>query len=171
MALRDIGQVTQIIILFINFYILNFILEKKTISNASNQGYLERAVHSLFPGESKKNISLIVMIILINNNISEILTDQRKETHIKNPHTGKYLEIDVWIPRLDLCFEFQVFYIISVSFFFLISHFFFLSFSYLFARMYITTRQHGTLNYLLKPFNLKMVSQIYQYSFIIIIIF
>jgi hypothetical protein len=37
-----------------------------------------------------------------------ILTDKRKETHIKSPFTGKHLEIDVWIPNLQLCFEFQV---------------------------------------------------------------
>jgi hypothetical protein len=36
------------------------------------------------------------------------LTYKRKETHIKSPFTGKHLEIDVWIPNLQLCFEFQV---------------------------------------------------------------
>eukprot|EP00026_Physarum_polycephalum_P004881 Phypoly_transcript_04905.p1 GENE.Phypoly_transcript_04905~~Phypoly_transcript_04905.p1 ORF type:complete len:657 (+),score=93.00 Phypoly_transcript_04905:87-2057(+) len=54
-----------------------------------NQNYLEKVVRVLHPNE---NIHI--------NNLNEI----------KNPTTGKQLEVDVWVPSLQLCFEFQDIY-------------------------------------------------------------
>eukprot|EP00026_Physarum_polycephalum_P000804 Phypoly_transcript_00805.p1 GENE.Phypoly_transcript_00805~~Phypoly_transcript_00805.p1 ORF type:complete len:823 (+),score=101.61 Phypoly_transcript_00805:1404-3872(+) len=52
-----------------------------------HQGHLERAVHSLFKGEN-------------------IQVNVRKDAKIKNT-TGSLLELDLWLPNLQLCFEFQ----------------------------------------------------------------
>ena len=35
----------------------------------------------------------------------------RKVTNIKFPHTGAYVELDIWIPTLNLSFEFQVLFL------------------------------------------------------------
>ena len=39
---------------------------------------------------------------------SDIVTNVRKEADIINPSSGLFLELDVWIPSLKICFEFQV---------------------------------------------------------------
>eukprot|EP00026_Physarum_polycephalum_P001044 Phypoly_transcript_01045.p1 GENE.Phypoly_transcript_01045~~Phypoly_transcript_01045.p1 ORF type:complete len:1215 (-),score=190.78 Phypoly_transcript_01045:36-3680(-) len=66
-------------------------LKRKRIINDDfivHQGKLEDALNSIFPNENvKKNV--------------------RKEASIKNPHTGGYLEVDVWYPDLKICFEYQ----------------------------------------------------------------
>eukprot|EP00026_Physarum_polycephalum_P001173 Phypoly_transcript_01174.p1 GENE.Phypoly_transcript_01174~~Phypoly_transcript_01174.p1 ORF type:complete len:997 (+),score=112.19 Phypoly_transcript_01174:34-3024(+) len=54
----------------------------------SNQGHLESIVHKIFAGE-------------------KIIANVRKESSIKNPQTGQLLELDVWLPHLNLSFEFQ----------------------------------------------------------------
>ena len=33
----------------------------------------------------------------------------RKEAQLLNPETGDYLELDIWLPSLNLAFEYQVF--------------------------------------------------------------
>eukprot|EP00026_Physarum_polycephalum_P000561 Phypoly_transcript_00562.p1 GENE.Phypoly_transcript_00562~~Phypoly_transcript_00562.p1 ORF type:complete len:1320 (+),score=101.35 Phypoly_transcript_00562:116-4075(+) len=53
-----------------------------------HQGTLEHALKSIFPGESA-------------------LKEARKETSLINPITGGYLEVDLWYPNLQICFEFQ----------------------------------------------------------------
>lgn len=40
--------------------------------------------------------------------IPEILVNSRKKQRLKYPTTNSYLELDIWIPNLRLCFEFQV---------------------------------------------------------------
>eukprot|EP00026_Physarum_polycephalum_P002905 Phypoly_transcript_02914.p1 GENE.Phypoly_transcript_02914~~Phypoly_transcript_02914.p1 ORF type:complete len:836 (+),score=73.69 Phypoly_transcript_02914:81-2588(+) len=64
------------------------------ISNVSfknpfvHQGHLEQCIRSLFEG-------------------AILLTNVRKNASITNPVTGSFLEIDIWLPNLQLCFEFQ----------------------------------------------------------------
>jgi len=55
----------------------------------AQQKRLERAVVSLFEGR-------------------EILTGVKKEAELIHPETKNYLELDIWIPSLNLAFEFQV---------------------------------------------------------------
>ena len=38
----------------------------------------------------------------------EMITNARKETGIKNPETGEYLELDIYIPSLHIAFEYNV---------------------------------------------------------------
>lgn len=59
-----------------------------SIKDATHQGLLEAIVHKLFPGEN-------------------VLKNSRKEASIKNPATGLYLELDLWLPERNICFEFQ----------------------------------------------------------------
>lgn len=38
----------------------------------------------------------------------EIVINARKEALFKNPSTGKFFEVDLWLPKYNLGFEFQV---------------------------------------------------------------
>eukprot|EP00026_Physarum_polycephalum_P001919 Phypoly_transcript_01922.p1 GENE.Phypoly_transcript_01922~~Phypoly_transcript_01922.p1 ORF type:complete len:959 (+),score=104.66 Phypoly_transcript_01922:166-3042(+) len=53
-----------------------------------SQHQLEQIVSALFPQEN-------------------ILSNVHSEANLINPKTGRHLELDLWIPRLELCFEFQ----------------------------------------------------------------
>eukprot|EP00026_Physarum_polycephalum_P001339 Phypoly_transcript_01340.p1 GENE.Phypoly_transcript_01340~~Phypoly_transcript_01340.p1 ORF type:complete len:1070 (+),score=142.73 Phypoly_transcript_01340:227-3436(+) len=53
-----------------------------------HQGLLEQVVRALFLGED------------VSKNV-------RKGASIKSPSTGNYLELDVWVPNQNICFEFQ----------------------------------------------------------------
>jgi len=55
----------------------------------SHQGHLTSVLNKLFPGES-------------------ILSNVRKEGNVINPSTGRFLEIDLWLPDRLISFEFQV---------------------------------------------------------------
>lgn len=56
-----------------------------------HQGTLEHVVRKLFPSQ-------------------KVESNARKKSDIKNPDTGAFLELDVWIPNLHICFEFQDLY-------------------------------------------------------------
>ncbi len=52
------------------------------------------------------------IFIFVKLKFSEIYENARKQGGVKYPITGSFLEMDIWIPNLNLCFEFQVFYLI-----------------------------------------------------------
>eukprot|EP00026_Physarum_polycephalum_P003261 Phypoly_transcript_03271.p1 GENE.Phypoly_transcript_03271~~Phypoly_transcript_03271.p1 ORF type:complete len:688 (+),score=73.27 Phypoly_transcript_03271:396-2459(+) len=58
------------------------------VESVMNQQHLEKVLRGIFIGE-------------------EIISNARKETDIKNPATNYFLEVDIWIPKFNLCFEFQ----------------------------------------------------------------
>eukprot|EP00026_Physarum_polycephalum_P000339 Phypoly_transcript_00339.p1 GENE.Phypoly_transcript_00339~~Phypoly_transcript_00339.p1 ORF type:complete len:1688 (+),score=210.60 Phypoly_transcript_00339:78-5141(+) len=58
------------------------------VSPDLHQGHLESVVRSLFP-----NVRMT--------------PNARKQANIPNPQTGYYVELDLFLPDLDLCFEFQ----------------------------------------------------------------
>eukprot|EP00026_Physarum_polycephalum_P002833 Phypoly_transcript_02842.p1 GENE.Phypoly_transcript_02842~~Phypoly_transcript_02842.p1 ORF type:complete len:838 (+),score=97.84 Phypoly_transcript_02842:84-2597(+) len=53
-----------------------------------HQGVLEQTIKDLFP-------------------LDDIVFNARKDSNIANPITGRYFELDVWIPRLNVSVEFQ----------------------------------------------------------------
>eukprot|EP00026_Physarum_polycephalum_P002139 Phypoly_transcript_02143.p1 GENE.Phypoly_transcript_02143~~Phypoly_transcript_02143.p1 ORF type:complete len:817 (+),score=78.77 Phypoly_transcript_02143:221-2671(+) len=59
----------------------------RSFSNSIHQGILEKHIYQAFPGEA--------------------ISNARKRASFKNPITGWFFEVDVWIPRLHLGFEFQ----------------------------------------------------------------
>src|SRR5690625_6357242 len=70
----------------------------------SQQRHLERAISILFPNE-------------------HIQINARKEIQLENDLTGRSLELDIWIPSLNLAFEFQVLFYFPFHLFFLIDIF------------------------------------------------
>lgn len=79
-----------------------------------HQGHLEGIVQALFPGKDINlfitifNLYIYIYIVNVNWLGRNIITNVRKDALVKNPVTGNYFEIDVWVPDFQLCFEFQV---------------------------------------------------------------
>ena len=95
-----------------------------------HQGILEAALSNIFPTRNilYSNIKhLLFEYSLIES--SHVTKNVRKKVAIKNPLTGGYLEVDVWYADLKLCFEYQVFFSLPHSYFFLtdMSHSFLIS--------------------------------------------
>lgn len=56
--------------------------------------------------------------------VKEKYLNARKESNLKHPVTGAYLELDAWIPHLNLCFEFQVNFIYFIFLLYFVIYYF-----------------------------------------------
>lgn len=73
-----------------------------------NEGLLKDVLkHYIFPSENILAETLLLKLIEYWLNV-DIEYNARKLANIKNPHTGRALELDIWIPNHQICFEFQV---------------------------------------------------------------
>lgn len=75
----------------------------------SQQKRLERAVRSLFPVcclVPKESLKLTISHVVRQG--IEIISNARKEANLINPDTADYLELDMYIPSLELGIEYQV---------------------------------------------------------------
>ena len=70
-----------------------------------NQAHLERVIRTLFP---KHGNYIPTNLIHVNLCLQDVRFNSRKHAKIRNYVTGSFLELDVWIPQLQLSFEFQV---------------------------------------------------------------
>ena len=71
-----------------------------------NQRHLGKILHQIFPKEDIFILAVIYYAFILTD--EDIVSNARKETEIKNPSTNYFMEVDIWIPKLKLCFEFQV---------------------------------------------------------------
>jgi hypothetical protein len=96
-----------------NFSILVVTQTRDVLSESAtlNEGILLSVLKCIFPSHSIRLFNLfshfIFLPIFILYKI-DIVVNTRKEASNKYPDSGNYLELDFWIPDLNLCFEFQV---------------------------------------------------------------
>ncbi len=91
--------------------LLQFMLEKAVKiahSRYVHQGRLENVLKQIFPSKTGTSDFLLQHSAKSHTSIIEIKVNSRKYSSIKDPTTGRYLELDVWVPEFNLCFEFQV---------------------------------------------------------------
>ena len=83
----------------------------------AQQKRLERGIQRLFPvsyfisigcqQSAKQNIPLFKGVPIVSN--------ARMEGGVVNPETGQYLELDIFLPSLNVAFEFHVLTLLSLS--------------------------------------------------------
>ena len=81
----------------------------------AQQKRLERAIARLFPVCSSLSLfgppfpqkGAIVSNLLLCQG-EEVIFNARKETHLINPSTGRSMELDIYMPKLQFALEFQV---------------------------------------------------------------
>lgn len=83
-----------------------------------HQGLLEKTLHHIFPGKhiqlikktkqlnSQHSNKLNILYIFDNYIITHV--NARKVANLRHPKTDCYLELDIWLPTLNIGFEFQV---------------------------------------------------------------
>ena len=74
---------------------------------ASHEGTLRTCLIELFPGENIFN-NLIFIFKYSFDTPFNILVNTQKEHEFKYADTRENMQLDIWLPNLDLCFEFQV---------------------------------------------------------------
>jgi hypothetical protein len=74
----------------------------------AQQRHLERVVAALFEVCFRDSLSPLLDVLPTPNQGEEIKVNARKETHLQSDITGHWLELDIWLPRLNLAFEYQV---------------------------------------------------------------
>jgi len=70
----------------------------------SQQKRLERAIAFLFPVSNSLSLSELIF----NHQKEKRIVNARRESKLRNKATGSLLEIDIYLPDLQLGFEFQV---------------------------------------------------------------
>lgn len=48
------------------------------------------------------------LYLILFDNFLQLVVNARSTTQLRNPLTSKPLELDLWLPKLKLAFEFQV---------------------------------------------------------------
>lgn len=96
------------------YYIIKLKKSKQTITLCIkkhfvdiHQGLLVQQLKSIFPADSIHKTPPTIWYFIWC--YPEPLENTRKQTHIKyTPDSSYYLELDVWFPKYNICFEFQV---------------------------------------------------------------
>lgn len=91
---------------YYNYFGIECIFEFLAVSSKRwvNETLLREVLRKIFPAANIRINSCYVSLW----NIVEIEYNVKKKANIKNPHSERYLELDIWLPEYQLCFEFQV---------------------------------------------------------------
>ena len=73
----------------------------------TQQRRLEKAIRNLFPVRLSPILFHCNLLYYLYQDV-EMQINVRREADLVNPLTGKYLELDIYLPSLSLAFEYQV---------------------------------------------------------------